>query len=407
MRILIVSIYYKPEPVPKPHELAEGLARRGHQVTVLTGFPNYPAGHFYRGYVLRLWRREVINGVRVIRLPIYPDHSAQPLLRAANYVSFFLSVLLFGPIVSGATDIVYVWGNPPTSGLAGWIISRLRDARFVYGVHDLWPDLAVVSGMVSNSLFARMIDALERFVLKRADLILAISQGFRQRIVDKGIRQERVQVIPHWADGELYRPVAANGALRKELNWVGRFVLLYAGNVGRPQGLDHLIEAAVLLQTTMPSLLVVLVGDGVERERLKSLVSERRCDNVVFIDPQPPATIVAYSGLADALYVGLKSGSLAPLSVPSKVQTYLACGRPVLCNVPGETAALVNNARVGVNCTTDTPEGISDAVRGLAMVPEDERRAMGHRARELFLRDFSMALLLERHEKLMQSLLAR
>jgi len=406
MRILIVSIYYKPEPVPKPHELAEGLAARGHHVTVLTGFPNYPTGQFYRGYRLRLWRREMINGADVIRLPIYPDHSTKPLLRAAHYVSFFLSVLLLGPFLSGSPDIVYVWGNPPTSGLAGWFISRLKGAPFVYGVHDLWPDLAVVSGMVGDSMFARMIDALERFVLKRADLILAISQGFRERIVAKGVQRERVQVIPHWADGELYRPVAANGVLRKDLKWVGRFVLLYAGNVGRPQGLDHLIEAAGLLQTTMPSLLVVLVGDGVERERLRSLVSQRSCDNVVFIDPQPPATIVAYSGLADALYVGLKSGSLAPLSVPSKVQTYLACGRPLLCNVPGETAELVNTARVGVTCNSDTPEGIAEGVRALVTVSEDERAAMGRRARELFLRDFSMASLLERHEKLMQLLLA-
>src|SRR6266487_4853506 len=190
MRILIISIYYKPEPVPKPHELAEGLARRGHQVTVLTGFPNYPAGHFYRGYALRLWRREVINGVRVVRLPIYPDHSAQPLLRAANYVSFFLSVLLFGPIVSGATDIVYVWGNPPTSGLAGWVMSRLRRARFVYGVHDLWPELAVASGMIRRPLLAGAIEAVERFVLTRADLVLAISEGLRRKILEKGVRTE-------------------------------------------------------------------------------------------------------------------------------------------------------------------------------------------------------------------------
>lgn len=407
MRILIISIYYKPEPVPKPHELAEGLAKRGHQVTVLTGFPNYPAGHFYRGYTLRLWRREVVNGVRVIRLPIYPDHSSQPVLRAAHYVSFFLSVLLLGPFLSGTTDIVYVWGNPPTTGLAGWFISRLRGAPFVYGVHDLWPDLAVVSGMVGNSMFARMIDALERFVLKRADLILAISQGFKRRIGNKGIRQDRVQVIPHWADGDLYRPIRENSALRNELKWVGRFVLLYAGNVGRLQGLDHLIEAAVLLEKAIPSLLVVIVGGGVECERLKSLVSERRCDNVVFIDPQPPATIVAYSGLADALYVGLKAGSLAPLSVPSKVQTYLACGRPVLCNVPGETADLVKNARVGVNCSSDTPEAIAEGVRALVTASEDERAAMGRRARELFQRDFAMSSLLERHENLMQLLLEK
>src|SRR2546425_3363957 len=192
MRILIVSIYYKPEPVPKPHELAEGLARRGHQVTVLTGFPNYPVGRFYPGHSPRLWRKEIVNGVRVIRVPIYPDHSAHAVLRAAHYVTFFVSALVLGPILSGAIDIVYVWGNPPTTGLAGWIISRLRRTPFVYGVHDLWPELALVSGMVQSSIVARMIDALERFVLKRADLIIAISQGFRHKILEKAVPSERI-----------------------------------------------------------------------------------------------------------------------------------------------------------------------------------------------------------------------
>src|SRR5712691_2021376 len=110
MRILIISIYYKPEPVPKPHELAEGLAARGHHVTVLTGFPNYPSGRFYPGFALRPWNSSMINGVRVVRLPLYPDHSASALLRATQFLTFFLSALLLGPLLCGPADIVYVWG---------------------------------------------------------------------------------------------------------------------------------------------------------------------------------------------------------------------------------------------------------------------------------------------------------
>jgi len=406
MRILIISIYYKPEPIPKPHELAEGLAARGHHVTVLTGFPNYPSGRFYPGFVVRPWSLSVTNGVRVIRVPLYPDHSASAPLRTAHYLTFFLSTIFLGPFLSGPADLVYVWGDPPTSGLAGWIISRLKRARFVYGVHDLWPDLVVASGMVRNSMIARMIDALERFVSKRADLVIAISQGFRGKIVGKGVRSDRVHVIPHWADGDLYKPMSRNAALREHLGWTGRFILLYAGNVGRLQGLENLVAAAAQLEGSMGTLRIVIVGDGVERQQLKQLVSKLHCGNVQFIDPKPPQAIVEYSGAADVLYVGLKSSSLAPLSVPSKLQTYLACGRPVLCNVPGETFDLVDHSKVGVNCGSDTPEGIAQGVRELMAVSEEERAAMGRRARELFLRDFAMAALLVRHEKLMQSLLA-
>jgi len=401
MRIVIVSIYYKPEPVPKPHELAEGLAARGHQVTVLTGFPNYPSGRFYPGFALRPWQSSLINGVRVIRLPLYPDHSANALLRAAHYVTFFLSALLLGPFLSGPADVVYVWGNPPTSGVAGWIISRLRRARFVYGVHDLWPELALASGMIRRPLFARAIDTIERFVLRRADLVLSISDGFRRAILDKGVPSERVHVIPHWADGEIYRPLPRDEALADRLGWSQRFVVLYAGNIGRLQGLEYLIEAAALLQKARPELLVALMGGGVERERLMGLVTQRQIKNVVFIDSQPPDQVAAYSSLADVLYVGLVTNALSSLTIPSKVQTYLACGRVILCNVPGETAALIHHGRLGVNCKSNTPESIAEGIQTMFALSQDERASMGQRAREVFTREFSMTALLAKHESLM------
>jgi putative colanic acid biosynthesis glycosyltransferase WcaI len=405
MRIVIVSIYYKPEPVPKPHELAEGLAARGHQVTVLTGFPNYPSGRFYLGFVPRPWKSSVINGVRVVRLLLYPDHSGSAFLRAAHYLTFFLSALVLGPFLSGPTDIVYVWGNPPTSGVAGWVISRLRRGRFVYGVHDLWPELALASGMIRRPLLSGAIDAIERFVLRRADLVLPISDGFRRRIIDKGVPPERVHVIPHWADGEIYRPLARDEALADRLGWSRRFVVLYAGNLGRLQGLEYLIEAAALLQNTRPELLVALMGDGVERAHLKGLVTERQIKNVVFIDSRPPDQVAAHSALADVLYVGLVTNALSSLTIPSKVQTYLACGRAILCNVPGETSELVQRGRLGVNCKSNTPGGIAEGIQVVIALSENERASMGQRGREAFTREFSMTALLAKHESLMGALL--
>lgn len=407
MRILVISIYYKPEPVPKPHELAEGLVQRGHTVTTLTSFPNYPSGRLYPNYTLRSWKIEWVNGVRVIRLPLYPDHSARSLARAAHIVSFFLSVLLLGPFLSGPVDVVYVWGNPPTSGLAGWILSRLRRAPFVYGVHDLWPELASESGLMRNPLILNLIDALERFVLRRADLVLPISHGFRQRILEKGVSAERVQVIPHWADEMLFRPVPREAALAERLGLDHCFVVLYAGNIGRLQGLEALAEAAGLLKTEMPNLRVVLVGDGVERARLKARAAAQHLDNVVFVERQPPEAIPAYAALADALYVGLVESSLARLSVPSKIPTYMACGRPILSSVPGETAALIERGGLGINCPSSSPQAIADGIRRMAALSAPERTSMGQKAREVFLRDYAITPLLVRHEALMQALLVQ
>src|SRR2546426_2656673 len=170
MRILIISIYYKPEPVPKPHELAEGLAARGHTVTVLTGFPNYPTGRLYPGFGLRPWRTEHVNGVRVIRVPLYPDHSANALLRSAHYVTFFVSALLLGSILTGRQDVVYVWGNPPTSGVAGWLIAGLRNVRFMGRVYEPWPELRRASGVGKNPVVGVLGRAVAKDFHKGAHL---------------------------------------------------------------------------------------------------------------------------------------------------------------------------------------------------------------------------------------------
>jgi colanic acid biosynthesis glycosyl transferase WcaI len=406
MRILIVSIYYAPEPIPKPNELAEGLARRGHHVTVLTGFPSYPEGKIYAGYRQR-WRQvEHLNGVRVVRLPVFADHSARAIKRAAHVLSFFLSVLTLGPWLSGPFDVAYVWGNPPTSGLAGWVLSRLRGARFVYGVHDLWPEMAEDSGMISGRWPLAMLGALERFVLRRADFVLPISEGFRQNVIEKGVAPSRVKVIPHWADGAVYHPVPPDESLLDRLGIRGCFIVAYAGNIGRLQGLAELIEAASLLRHRLPQLRVVLIGHGVERDALRALAARLDARNVVFVDRMPAADVVRHSAVADALYVGLADTKLARVSVPSKLATYLACGRAVIANVPGETAGLVEEAQIGLNTGAPTAVAIADAISRLAALDPAAREAMAVRSLALFRARFSMDTLLQEHEAILSSLAA-
>jgi colanic acid biosynthesis glycosyl transferase WcaI len=406
MRILIVSIYYAPEPVPKPHELAEGLARLGHSVTVLTAFPSYPEGKIYQGYRQR-WRQvEQINGVRVVRLPVYADHSARAIKRVAHVLSFFFSVLLLGPWLSGPFDVAYVWGNPPTSGLAGWLLSRLRRAKFVYGVHDLWPELAEESGMIRGRRPLAMLGALERFVLGRADFVLPISEGFRRNVVEKGVPPSRVKVIPHWADEAAYHPVPSDEALIDRLGIRDCFVVAYAGNIGRFQGLVDLVEAASLLRHTLPQLRVLVIGNGLERDSLRALAARLEAHNVLFVDRMPPADVVRHSAVADALYVGLADTRLARVSVPSKLATYLACGRAVIANVPGETAVLVEEADIGINTGGPTAAAIAGAITRMAALTPAERHAMGQRGLALFRATFSMDTLLQQHEVILTSVVA-
>ncbi len=407
MRVAIISIYYWPEPVPKPHELAEGLVRRGHDVTVLTSFPSYPLGRFYAGYQVRWKQVEHINGVRVVRLPVYPNHSARAHLRVAHVLSFFLAVLCLAPWLSGKFDVAYVWGNPPTSGIAGWLMSRLRRARFVYGVHDLWPELAEESGMIRGSIPLAVLGAIEQFVLRRADLVLPISEGFRQIVLQKGVAPARVHVLPHWADARVYHPAPRDETLVRQLGLDGCFVVVYAGNMGRLQGLTQLIEAAGLLRDEMPRLRVLMIGDGVERDRLRELARQLGASNVRLIERMPPKDVVRFFALADALYLGLADTRLARVSVPSKLATYLACGRPVIANVPGETAVTVEQQGIGVNCAGPSADAIAEGVRSLASLCADARAAMSRRALALFRTSFSMETLLDKHEALLQDVIKR
>jgi glycosyltransferase involved in cell wall biosynthesis len=423
MRILIISILYRPEPAGKPFELAEGLARRGHAVEVLTGFPNYPYGSFYRGTRVRPWHVEWINGVRVVRLPLVPDRTrvalagtatesrkawrftariARALYRILNYVSFSIAVVLEGWWLTGKPDVVYVWGNPPTVGVAGLILSRAFRAKFVYGVHDLWPNLAVEAGTVKPGLMARIIGRIEDYVVRHADHVISISKGFRDELTKRGGEAGRFSVIPHWADETIYKPVDRDGVLARDIGAEGRFVVLFAGNIGRVQALDELLDAAKRLLETAPDVFVVLLGDGVNRPHLKKIAEEANLTNVRFLDPEPPENVARYAGIADVLYVGLVPGFLARLSIPSKVVSYMACGKPILSTVAGETAEMIAQAGAGITCE---PEGgaIMRSILQLRDAGEEERMRMGASAHRVFLDQFSRERLLGEHEAVMDA----
>src|SRR5437016_6845926 len=197
MRVLILSQYYKPEPVPKPGELAEELRRRGHDVTVLTGFPNYPTGRLYPGASLKLLRREEINGVPVTRTFELPYHGQGIIGRFLNYGSFMASAILGGAL-GLRPDVIYVWHPPLTVGIAAAVIARVRRVPFVYDVQDIWPEAAVISGMLKDGWLIRLISRVERLVYREADHILVVTPGARENLVAKGVPPEKLSVMPDW-----------------------------------------------------------------------------------------------------------------------------------------------------------------------------------------------------------------
>lgn len=402
MRVLILSQYYAPEPVPKPVELAEALQRRGHEVAVLTGYPNYPSGHLYQGYRLRAAERATIDGIPVVRAFEYPDHGTRALGRITNYLSFMISAPL-ASLLCPRCDVMYVWHPPLTVGIAAAIIARVRGIRFVYDVQDIWPESALLSGMLQPGMLVRALSWLERVVYRLADHILVVTEGSRQNLIEKGVAADKISVARHWIDDSLFTRATdeQRRLARARYGWHEQFIVLFGGNLGLVQGLDTVLDAAAALPDDRTRL--VLVGDGTDRARLeersRALGLERR---VQFLGRQAPESMPALFAGADALLVHLKKSPLSRLVIPTKTMAYLASGRPIIMAMEGAAADLVTAAGAGVAVPSDDPAGLVAAIETMRGLPSGARADMGARGAAYLSAHFTRDTVIPEYEALLQ-----
>ena len=401
MRVVILSQYFAPEPIPKPLELAESLMARGHDVAVVTGFPNYPSGKLYDGHRLRLWKRERAGQVPVLRTFEYPYHGLRVLGRGANYLSFAASAMLALAMVK-RPDVLYVWHPPLTIGLPAWLLSRLWRAPFVLDVQDIWPDTAIHVGALQPGAVTSALHVLERFVYRRAAHVITTTSAARENLLEKGVPPGKVTALPHWIDpGEWRAPMHERDAARDALGWRDRFVTLHAGNIGLLQALESVVAAAGELDRRF---LLVIVGDGSERARLESLVAARGLtDRVQFLPRRPPSDMPRLYAAADALLVHLKRSMFALWSVPTKTLAYLSSGRPLIVATEGPSIDLVERARAGLVAPPESPEALARTIRALAAYPESERLAMGERGRAFVSAHLSRGKVVPQYEALLRA----
>lgn len=407
MRVLLLSQYYKPEPIPKIHELAEALHARGHEVTVVTAFPHYPSGTLYPGTKLRLFRRERVDGIQVVRTFIVPYHGRSPLGRIVNYLSFMLSAPL-AAFLSPACDVLYVWHPPLTTGLAGWALSRMKRAPFVYDVQDIWPESAIASGMLRDGVLVRLIRRMERFVYRHASRILTVTEDARQNLLGKGVPAGRVQVIGNWVDDSAFAEpdIGERERVRSEQGWGNRFVVLFAGNLGLVQNLENALVAAGRVRGR--AMLLAVMGDGADRKRLQRVARDSDLgDRVMFIERQPASDMAAYFAAADALLVTLRRSEVERYVIPSKTLAYMAAGRPLVVAMAGPAAELVRTVNAGLTATPDDPDALAAAFESMASLPPGQRGAMGLRGKEWALQHFAKDRLVIAYEEILQQVAER
>jgi colanic acid biosynthesis glycosyl transferase WcaI len=402
VRVIILSQWYVPEPDLKIHLIGKLLIEKGHSVTAITGFPNYPLGRIYPGYRQRPWAWELRDGVRVLRLPLFPDHSRSVLRRSLGYISFTVAAAVLGPILCGGADVMWVYSPPVTVGLSAWWIGLVRRIPFVFGIHDMWPETLAATGMVAkDGLIYRCMAWCARFVHQRAAAITVISPGFRTSLIGKGVPAEKIHVIPNWADDSVYQEVEPSGERARQYGLANRFNVLYGGNIGAAQALDSLLDAAALLRD-LPEVQLVLIGDGMDAERLRALAGERGLKNVRFLGQQPYDDMPHFFALADALFLQLRRDPLFEITIPSKTLAYLAAGRPIICAAEGDVADVVREAGAGIVCPPEDAGAIAGAIRRLYAMPHESRRELGRAGRRTYHERFTPGSLIGEYERLLQ-----
>ena len=402
MRILLLTQWFPPEPQKLLLELATSLRDHGHEVTVLTGLPNYPTGAIYPGYRVRVRQEEVIEGIRVIRVPLFPDHSRNPLLRAANFISFAVAAAVLGPWVAPRCDVIHVIHPPLTIGLAAWTVSRLRRVPFTYEIQDMWPETLAATGMIRQPLVLKLVGFFALWVYRSASAIRVISPGFRRNLLAKGVPAGKVRFISNWVDTDFYRPVSPDADLRRRLGFENRFVVVYAGTIGPAQGLDCVIDAAAQLQD-LPDVLFALFGEGIDRELLARRAAERGLTNVRFYGFQAPDQMPGIYALVDVLLIHLNKDPLFAITIPHKTFVYLASAKPILAAVQGDVADVVTESRAGISCPPADPMALAAAVRRLRGLSEPERAQMGANGRRAAEEQFGRRALTGRIAELLES----
>ena len=395
MRVLIISQYFWPESFPI-NDLALGLKERGHEVSVLTSIPNYPSGHFYTGYGLLSPLRDSFEGVTVYRMPMMPKGNGNALNMMLYYLSLALSGSLLGPFLIGRkVDLIFVYQpSPITVGLPARVMKVLSRAPILFWVQDIWPETLAGTGMVSSRLVLKSVEKLVKFIYAGCDRILVQSRAFSERIQNLGVPKEKIFYYPNSAEA-LYQPVNVESDAPEQGLMPNGFRVIFAGNIGKAQDFPTILSTAEKLKS-YPEIKWVVLGNGTMRSWVEGEVRARNLNDAVYLlGRHPVTTMPRFFSLADALLVILKKDPIFALTIPSKVQAYLACAKPIVAALDGEGAIVINESGGGMSAPSGDADALADIVLRMYKMQKPNREKMGQLAREYFERHFERNTLLE------------
>jgi len=389
-------------PAARAAELACHWSEAGHEVSVLTGFPNHPTGVVpaeWRGRLKRLVYRDKFGQVDVFRTWLWPLPNRKSHERMRNYASFCISAALRGLTIP-RPDVVIASSPQLLVGLSGWWLAFSRQLPFVFEVRDLWPESLTAVGVGNeHSLLHHALAAVAKFLYERADRVVVVSPAFRESLTNRWrVPTEKIAVVENGVETEMFAPAptAACDALRREIGAESRFLVCYVGTMGMAHGLETLLDAATTLQQRSSNVLFLLVGEGAEKERIKAIAHSRGLTNVRFIDQQPRERIPAFISASDVCLVLLKKTDVFKTVIPTKMLEFMSCARPVILGVDGQARQILEQAGAGVFIEPENAEALVQAIDSLQR-DRETANALGQKGRKYILEKFSRSRTAEKY----------
>lgn len=400
MKILIITQYFWPENF-KINDLAFFLKERKHDISVLTGIPNYPQGSFYKKYGFFSRNKEYYQDIKIRRLPLIPRGRTGGFRLAINYLSFVITSCFYMLFHHKKYDAIFIFATSPiTVAFPAIIYRKFHQVKTLLWVLDLWPESVSAASNISESTTNKLLTSMVRHIYKNVDKILISSRSFSSSIEEKKVPKDKIFYIPNWAEEIYERPSFSNPQKYKSLIPDG-FIVMFTGNIGEAQDCESILVAARELKKISSNIQIVMIGDGRKKEWMQETSVKEELNNIHFLGKFALKEIPDITVHADVLLVSLKNKYIFSLTVPAKIQTYLASGKPIAAMLNGEGANIINEAKAGLSCSAGDGIALAQNLQKLSKYSEQELETMGKNGRQYYEHNFKRNKIISKIEELL------
>ena len=405
MRILILSQYCFPETDMKSLPLAKKLQARGHEVEILTGYPNQPTGKLFPGYSMKLFFSEYIDGIKINRVPLYINHSKSKIKRVLNYLSFVLSASFIGVWMVRKPQVIYTYHGPATIAIPAVFIKYIYRSKILYDINDYWPDTLEATGMIQNKCILKLVSYFCVVSYKFFDKINVVTNGFKDKLLACGVPESKISVIYNWS-----LPIDSQNCSAFENYhhlYKNNFTIIYAGNIGLAQSLGVLIDAVIKLkEAKLKNIKILMIGDGTQKQFLIEEIRKHNLeDYFCFTGFIPAINVGRFLVEADILFLHLKNDPLFSITLPSKLGSYFSLGKPVLCGVPGESSDIVKRLNSGLCFISDNSNDLSKKIALAMQLDKSELKKMGENGKYFYDENISFDIGVMKFENILKQIL--